>query len=80
MRCKTPAAALNFLRYEKEIGELAIISCLSLKFMRNCFGYSLYKILHDVGSGMYTLIFEKLEKGFWWILLCQKKNLFSYMN
>ena len=28
--CSVPAPMLNFLRYPKDIGDLAIISCLSL--------------------------------------------------
>ena len=31
--CRMPAPMLNFLRYPKDIGDFAIISCLSLKFI-----------------------------------------------
>jgi hypothetical protein len=31
--CRVPAPMLNFFRYSRDIGDLAIISCLSLKFI-----------------------------------------------
>ena len=31
--CSVPAPMLNFFRYPRDIGDLAIISCLSLKFI-----------------------------------------------